>query len=364
MSGVAAATEGTTEVERRKTSSSGSNVHGQEVDALVIFSDVRGFTNWSADIEVFANLENFIDPLMEILRKSFKPGWFQELGDGAVIVEEIPSDLTKTAERALIRRTLKKIARVESEFGSLCLRFAERIGHHADLHLGWGVTRGKVKKLREHYAGSNLNKCSRICALARPWGIAVDYDDFPILGEVDTDFKVRRRKLTGIGEVDVWLQSHIAQEFMPREKQREIPEVHVAGVCIDDRDPLRVLIARRSPSRQLYPGLYEGCGGQLRLSESFTAGVQRHFRQELGIEVEVLEEFHTLYQIAEPNTPLIPGIRFLCRALDLSGQFQTDRHDRVEWISVGQFKRMPAALFVGNLKLEVARLIDLYRATR
>src|SRR6266566_4531359 len=66
--------------------------------------------------------------------------------------------------------------------------------------------------------------------------------------------------------------------------------------------------------RRLYPGNWEGCGGQLRWSERFEEGVKRHFRTEMEVDVEVVARVPpVLYSIEEPNNPVIPGIRFLCR---------------------------------------------------
>ncbi|MGB7533284.1 MAG: hypothetical protein WA977_09995 [Halobacteriota archaeon] len=75
------------------------------------------------------------------------------------------------------------------------------------------------------------------------------------------------RKLEGIvDDVNVWVTNEIASQFIPREKVRETPEVHVAGLCIkNENDKITALIARRNKDRALFPGLYEGCGGAARI---------------------------------------------------------------------------------------------------
>jgi hypothetical protein len=56
-------------------------------------------------------------------------------------------------------------------------------------------------------------------------------------------------------------------KYTPREIERKLVEVHVAGACIrlspaseHGEEFLQVLVAKRKPSRELYPGLLEGCG--------------------------------------------------------------------------------------------------------
>lgn len=146
--------------------------------------------------------------------------------------------------------------------------------------------------------------------------------------------------------------------LIPREARKETPEVHVAGICVR-RLPtggFELLIARRSQERELYPGLYEGCGGQLTSNETFTDGVMRHFRKEMGIEVEVLEELHCFYEIRLANNPLIPGIRFLCEQVD-QRVAKSIRHTDIRWVTEDEFRNMPRENFVEDLKAEVLNLL-------
>jgi hypothetical protein len=123
---------------------------------------------------------------------------------------------------------------------------------------------------------------------------------------------------------------------------------------------LEILVARRAKSRRLYPGKLEGCGGQLRLSESFADGVRRHFRLELGLDVDVLVDLHNFYEIREPDEPLIPGIRFLCRQVGGTSPLLRN-HSEIHWIPEEEFKETPGSAFVGDLKNEVLLLLRRYR---
>ncbi|HJU01485.1 MAG TPA: NUDIX domain-containing protein [Actinomycetes bacterium] len=336
------------------------------MSALVIFTDVRGFTKWSEANEVFVNLDRFVTGLLQILRRRFPEPQYKlkPLGDGALLVSELQSDLTPREVTKVLDGVLAAIQRAEKDFTRHCQSFSRQVGHSADLRLGWGIVRGKVIRVDGDWTGHNLNKCSRLCGQARPFGIVIDQYDFPELPRSARDLSSQRLRLEGIGEVSVWVSKEIASQFLPRELLRETPEVHVAGTCIteDDQGRISLLVARRSPERRLYPGKLEGCGGQLRYSETFAEGVRRHFLQEMNLDVEVLEQFHDLYEIREPNEPVIPGIRFLCRKVG-SGQPHSTNHSELKWVTEGQFRRTPAGDFVGNLKREVLQLLENYKRT-
>lgn len=338
----------------------------EDMTVLAIFTDVRGFTKWSEANEVFINLDHFIEGFFSILRRRFEEEDFalKPLGDGALLVKQVPDNLSGKKIIRLLGKTLAIIAQVERDFAKHCTAFAGRVGHSADLKLGWGIVRGKVIRVAQDWTGHNLNKCSRLCNEARPFGVVIDRDDFPELPKDTKGLVTQVRRLRGVGDVPVWVSTEIASQFIPRERLREEPEVHVAGACLtEDRDgELMLLFARRSPDRRLFPGKLEGCGGQLRHSESFTDGVRRHFRLELGIDVEVFSDLHTFYEIREPNEPLIPGIRFLCRQVDSSSPSSTN-HSEIIHVTERKFRDMPDNDFVGDLKHELIELLERYRSS-
>jgi class 3 adenylate cyclase/ADP-ribose pyrophosphatase YjhB (NUDIX family) len=336
-----------------------------DMTALVIFTDVRGFTKWSEANEVFVNLDRFVSGFLRVLRRRFPEPQYEHkpLGDGALIVSELKGNLTPREVTKLLADVLGAIEKTERDFTTHCEDFSRQVGHAADLRLGWGVVRGKVIRVDEDWTGHNLNKCSRLCGQARPFGIVIDKHDFPELPRSARNLTEQRLRLDGIGEVSVWVTKEIASQFLPRELLRETPEVHVAGTCIteDERGRVRLLVARRTLERRLYPGKLEGCGGQLRYSETFAEGVQRHFSQEMGLEVEVLEQFHVFYEIREPNEPVIPGIRFLCKRIG-SKEPRSTNHSELMWLTETQFRRTASADFVGDLKREVLQLLESYKS--
>ena len=154
--------------------------------------------------------------------------------------------------------------------------------------------------------------------------------------------------------------NEIATQFIPREKMREAPEIHVAGLCIKiEKGNMMALIARRETNRKLFPGLYEGCGGQLAYSESLSDGVKRHFRLEMGIDVDVIETIHNFYEIKEPNEPLIPGIKFLC--IYSAGTPESKNHSEIRWVNEEELKLITPEEFIPGLKDDFINFIEIYR---
>lgn len=330
-------------------------------NAVVMFVDIRGFSEWSNNIEAWQYIEEFIGEFFDIIKRNFNENSFiKELGDGAMIVKELEERVNKDTLEEKIKEILDKIDYVNEEFKGLCDRFSVDHGYRTDLRLGWSVVRGTIKKLRNDYVGSNINKSQRLCQIARPFGIVIEKEDFPFLpDEKKPLFFEKTIKIEGIGNVNVWISKEIASKLIPRELLQETPEVHVAGLCIrEDKEGIKALIAKRSEDRELYPGLYEGCGGQLARSEFFTDGVKRHYRLELGLEVDVVEDIHKFYRIERPNQPLIPGILFLC--IYRGGEPKSIHHTEIKWVTKSELEKIPEDRFIKGLKKAFIEFIEEY----
>jgi len=121
---------------------------------------------------------------------------------------------------------------------------------------------------------------------------------------------------------------------MPREAVQHKIEAHVAGLCFAKREGVwRCLIARRTPSRKLYPDLWECGGGQVHEGESFPDALKRQMREEYGIEVNELKVFGT-YSIQHEDG-VIPGVSFLC-LLDKEPEVCLDPQEFVDyaWVAL------------------------------
>jgi 8-oxo-dGTP pyrophosphatase MutT (NUDIX family) len=101
---------------------------------------------------------------------------------------------------------------------------------------------------------------------------------------------------------------------MPREKNQQLLEVHVAGICYRETNTdIEVLVAKRREDRDLYPGKWETGAGQVRSGENFEEAIQRQIADELGIKPKKVVVFRT-YQVDTPSLPQkkIPGVMFVC----------------------------------------------------
>jgi len=118
---------------------------------------------------------------------------------------------------------------------------------------------------------------------------------------INFEFFEQRRKLKGLhDEINVWVSKEIASQFLTREDIRLTPEVHIAGICVKkEHNTIKALIAKRNSNRKLFPNLYEGCGGQLDRDETFVTGVKRHYKLELKVDVDAIEDIHKFYQAVE-----------------------------------------------------------------
>ena len=335
-------------------------MNSNTVNALIIFVDVRGFTTWAEKVEVFPFIDEFGQSFQNILKEEF-PDFFQKnLGDGALLIKELIEKTNPKLLKTTIENTIKSINKVESKFKKLCESTSQSNGCKVNLNLGWGITKGAIKKYDLDYIGSDINKSARLCGIARPYGIVIDKDDFPILPKTFVNFYYQTRKLKGIiDDVDVWVTKEIANRFLTRENIKQTPEVHVAGTCFkSENGTLKVLLAKRNISRKLYPNLYEGCGGQLAHNENFVTGVARHYKLEFGLEIEVYEHIHKFYYIQQPNEPIIPGIRFLCKYIE--GNPLSENHTELKWMSREEINRIPKEKFIPGLKEDFLECFELY----
>jgi class 3 adenylate cyclase/ADP-ribose pyrophosphatase YjhB (NUDIX family) len=337
-----------------------------DINALIVFVDIRGFTEWSGKIDNSPFLDDFVNNWYGILKTHFKGSFVKPLGDGALIIQNIEERTTQKVLHKCLLEYLEKINEINREFIALCTKFAVEEGTKISLKLGWGIAKGYIKKLKDDYIGADINKCSRYCDAARPYGIVIDADDFKTLPafpqKFPLEFSRQTRTFKGFSDdTEVWVTKSVAEQFVGREFNKEKPEVHVAGVCCKfEGGKYHILLAKRGKHRHLFPEKYEGCGGQLARNELFTEAVRRHFFLEMGVEVKVLGEHHLFYIIREPNEPLIPGIRFLCEYV--GGEPKSENHfPDPRWFAEAELKKIPDDDFIPGLKKQMLTLLKVFK---
>ncbi len=113
------------------------------------------------------------------------------------------------------------------------------------------------------------------------------------------------------------------------------PRTVVCAVVIRDG---RVLAARRARPAEL-AGLWEMPGGKLEPGEGERAAVARELREELGVEVEVGEQFMPALDIG-PGWELVPYAAVLTSGSPRPMEADP-AHDDVRWLSADQLDQVP-----------------------
>ena len=117
---------------------------------------------------------------------------------------------------------------------------------------------------------------------------------------------------------------------MARENGIHKIEVHVAGICIDleHEDGPRCLIAKRSPTRSLYPNLWECGGGQMQEGESFPDALERQIHEEFGLDADVLFPFGDYFIPSDGGG--IAGMKFVA-SVDAQQDIVLDPQEHTEY---------------------------------
>lgn len=129
------------------------------------------------------------------------------------------------------------------------------------------------------------------------------------------------------------------QKALPmRDAKKAIPHAHVVAAAILKDG--KYLLGKR-PTGKLLGGLWEFPGGKVELGESPEAALAREIKEELGMEVEVMEHLIT---VEHGYTHLTVSIA-LYRCEPVNGDPQTLYHSEVRWVPRAEFKKyaFPAA---------------------
>ena len=143
-------------------------------------------------------------------------------------------------------------------------------------------------------------------------------------------------------------------------------EVHVAAAAMRRTNGQAELLAlHRAWTRTLFPGYWEGIGGQVSPGESLEAAVLRHLSDEAGLVGTVVCPFDTYVIDPGPHSgadELIPGIRFLVR-LDAGVDPTVDpqQHQGWRWVPV---QRLAEVHWIPGMLPQLLRAVDLFETER
>ena len=100
----------------------------------------------------------------------------------------------------------------------------------------------------------------------------------------------------------------------------------------------KLLIARRSKHHTFLPGYYELPGGKVEEGEDLKDALKRELREELNVNVAVLESFHEFYYFVKGVKKL--EIAFFVKLDDDIGNLKLSReHDDLRWISAEEIEK-------------------------
>lgn len=322
---------------------------------IAIFTDIRGFTEWAENQNAYSYADVLIERFNKALQNYFSKYSIKKLGDGAMLTQETDATSASNSTDEIINA----ITDTTKAFEKICTDFENEYGQKTDLKLGWGVTRGTVKKIDNNdYLGGTLNRAARLCGIARPFGIVLDKYNFKNADK--TVFFEETYPIKGIEKpIECLVTKEIANNFEPREKRKEMPEVHIAGVCFrENNGKTEILIAKRLKTRELYPSLYECCGGQLKANEDFKTGVIRHYRTEMNISVDIIENVQPIIYSIKKDNLFINGLLYLCKFIE--GVPTSINHEVCEWKTLEEINAINDNLFIPNLKTEIQELLNGY----
>jgi 8-oxo-dGTP pyrophosphatase MutT (NUDIX family) len=145
-----------------------------------------------------------------------------------------------------------------------------------------------------------------------------------------------------------------------REKGIHKIETHAACICIKEmkKDELKILIGKRTPSRNLFPGYWECGGGQVHTGEDFENAAIRQIKDEFGLDIKI--EYTTGVYKIQTAGKIIPGIRFIAKPINENQDVILNPDEFVEykWITEDELNRYN---FIPTLKEDVKKALELYK---
>ncbi len=174
------------------------NLGGQEQEATILFSDIRGFTSMSetmAPNEVVETLNDYFNLMIEIIFK-YNGTLDKIIGDALMVIYGAPNSTEKDTENAVL--TAIEMQEKLIEFNQ------QRIIHSKlPITIGIGINRGKVisgnigsrQQMNFTVIGDSVNLASRLCSVAKSDEIIVSD---AVWKQIKTNKIFKNRKLNPV----------------------------------------------------------------------------------------------------------------------------------------------------------------------
>ncbi|MCW5737897.1 MAG: NUDIX domain-containing protein [Enhydrobacter sp.] len=112
----------------------------------------------------------------------------------------------------------------------------------------------------------------------------------------------------------------------------------VAVAFVIERDG-KILMMRRSLTKDHAPGAWETGSGRLESGESLEEAVYREVREETGLQVEIVQPVATFRFLRGSEGEEAVGVTFWCRHRE-GEVMPSDEHDRLFWASPAEAKAL------------------------
>jgi PAS domain S-box-containing protein len=174
------------------------NLGGQEQEATILFSDIRGFTSMSESMppnEVVETLNEYFNLMIEIIFK-YNGTLDKIIGDALMVIYGAPNSTEKDTENAVL--TAIEMQEKLIEFNQ------QRIIHSKmPITIGIGINRGKVisgnigsrQQMNFTVIGDSVNLASRLCSVAKADEIIVSD---AVWKQIKTNKIFKNRKLNPV----------------------------------------------------------------------------------------------------------------------------------------------------------------------
>lgn len=137
-----------------------------------------------------------------------------------------------------------------------------------------------------------------------------------------------------------------------------LSEIHFVAACANDN---KILIAKRTNKKELYPGKWEfGCS-QLKLNKKIDECLIEGYKKDFNIDILIDDppKIVGIYYFSKENeNRIIPGIILLAQITDITNLKLSNKHSEYKWVSKSYYKRLIEEECVPDLKSKIKYIFD------
>lgn len=102
----------------------------------------------------------------------------------------------------------------------------------------------------------------------------------------------------------------------------------------------KVLIIRRSMKEKFLPGFYELPGGKVDFGENPEDGLEREYKEEVGLEIKVIKPYRVFSYISDNNSRHTVEILFIVKLINESAEIKLGKgHGDYKWVLESEIEK-------------------------